>query len=64
MKCQSHVSDLKKIDVCKLLRFVPLTPSDERFYKTELDKPGKKTDDSVHAVPLPENEQVKNVHPP
>lgn len=64
IKCQSHVSDLKKTDVRKLLRCVQLTPSEERFYNTELDKPGKKTDDNVHAVPLPENEQVNNAPPP
>ncbi len=63
MKCQSHVSDKKKIDVRKLMRFVQLTPSEERFYNTELDKCGTKTDDSVHAVPLPENNQVKNALP-
>ena len=38
---KSHVSNLKRDDVRKLLHFVPLTPLEQEFYDNELGKPCK-----------------------
>lgn len=39
---QSHVSELKRDDVRKLLKFVPLTQLEREFYDNELAKPCKR----------------------
>lgn len=38
---KSNVSEFKRDDVCKLLKFVPLTQLEREFYDNELSKPCK-----------------------